>query len=211
MSGAYPRDRGVGGGIVTRQRIYGEDTVWGAWMRSLGQPGGPLPSSSKTRGTTVNDWDVIVHQYKTPVDNQGTRDVHCMMFLECKTRLADVSPTQTETLWFNHQAICKKFQASLPGSKQKVSVWHYGVSILSCHGDDPAHAQFFRWGRFDRNGRIVYHDVSLETVILLLTFDYDPDTIRHNSFRRHHKVSVYTAHVQTPMGVLIEQTIKRRS
>ena len=196
---------------MTRQRMYGSDNVWGAWVRSLGGYGGPLPSSSLMRGTTINDWDMIVHQYKTPVDNQGTRDVHCLMFVECKTRLALVAPSQAETLWFNHQATRKKYQVRKVASANKVAVWHYGVSVLSCEGDDPARAQHFRWGRFDDAGRIVYHDINADTVVGLLAFDCDPDTLRANSFRRHHKVRLISRMVTTPLGFLVEESYKQAS
>jgi len=190
---------------VTRQRTYGNDTVWGAWVRSLGGQGGPLPSSSPFRGTTINDWDMIVHQYKTPIDNQGSREVHCLMFVECKTRLAMVAPSQAETLWFNHQATRKKYQARLVAKPNRVAVWHHGVSVLSCEGDDPAHAQQFRWGRFDDVGRIVYHDIDIDMAVGLLAFDYDPDTLKKTCFRRHHKVHNITRRVLTPLGLWVEE------
>jgi hypothetical protein len=196
---------------MTRQRMYGSDNVWGKWVRSLGAYGGPLPSSSLMRGTTINDWDMIVHQYKTPVDNQGTRDVHCLMFVECKTRLATVASSQAETLWFNHQATRKKYQARKVASDAKVAVWHYGVSVLSCEGDDPACAQRFRWGRFDHEGRIVYRDINADTVIRLLAFDCDADTLRPNSFRRHHKVQTINRLVLTPLGLWVEEQAVKRS
>jgi hypothetical protein len=201
----------MGGAAVTRQRIYGDDNVWGAWVRHLGRHGGPLPSSSPQRGTTINDWDMIVHQYKTPVDQLGTREVHCLMFVECKTRLANVSSTQQETLWFNHQYTFRKSQACLVGGRQKVSVWHFGVSVLRCEGDDPMCARRFEWGRFDEHGYLRYRAVDASLVTQLLSFDVDADTLRRASFRRHHKNEPYVKHVLTPMGLLVEEYGVRRS
>ena len=195
---------------MTRQRLYGDDNVWGAWVRALGCAGGPLPSSGLNRGTTINDWDMILHQYKTPVDRQGTRDVHCMMCVECKTRLAGVSPTQSETLWLHHQSIRQKYQALTIGRTRKIAVWHFGVSVLRCDGEDPAYAQRFDWGRFTPSGDIVYRAVTLDTVIELLQFNLDPDTLARTSFRRHHKVSQISRQVLTPLGFAVEeQQIKR--
>jgi hypothetical protein len=162
------------------------------------------------RGTTVNDWDMIVHQYKTPVDKQGTRDVHCLMFVECKTRFATVASSQAEMLWFMHQLTYKKFQAERIGCSGKVSVWHYGVSVLSCETDDPATSQRFQWGRFDREGRLVYAPLDTDSIIGLMAFDYDPDTLRRTSFRRHHKTQKEKRLVLTPLGLwVVEEFIKR--
>ena len=185
---------------MTRQRIYGEDNVWGKWVRGLGQKDGPLPSASETRGTTVNDWDMIVHQYKTPVDRLGTRSIHCMMFIECKTRMADVAQTQTETLWFSHQLLSKKRELLQVGTSGRVAVWHFGVSVLRCDTDDPATATLFTWGRFNKRGHICYQTVSLAVVIDALCFNRDPDTLHRMTFRRHHKTQVITCVETMPLG-----------
>jgi len=196
---------------MTRERIYGSDPVWGQWVRSLGVRGGPLPSASDLRGTTVNDWDLILHQYKTPVDNQGTRDVHCLMFVECKTRMAEVASTQTETLWLWHQGTKRKYQAKLVNSKKRVAVWNYGASVLRCDSDDPATATWFDWGRFDDNGRLFYRQLDTASVIELLAFDREPDTLALASFRRHHKVRHLTRTVRVPLGFEVYEHYKQSS
>ena len=196
---------------MTRQRIYGADSVWGAWVRSLGAKDGPLPSISATRGTTINDWDMIVHQYKTPVDSQGSRDVHCLMYVECKTHMGSVAPSQAETLWFNHQATAKKINVKQLNKSGRVAVWHYGVSLLSCDKADPACSLVFRWGRFDDAGRIQYYNVDMATIVHLLRFDLDPDTLRPTSFRRHHKVQYITRRILTPLGFWIDETYRTAS
>jgi hypothetical protein len=193
---------------MTRQRVYGSDPLWGAWVRSFGGKDGPLPSSSLLRGTTVNDWDMIIHQYKTPVDRQGTRDVQCLMFVECKTRFASVAATQQETLWMLHQRLKWKGQLHTLNRARLITAWLFGVSFLSCETDNPATSEVFRWSRFDLNGNLVSYDVDLETVLALLAFDLDPDTLTLLSFRRHHKVQRVHRRVLTPLGIWVDESYK---
>jgi hypothetical protein len=137
------------------------------------------------------------------------------MFVEYKTRLSDVSISQTETLWFNHQISSKQFhkrqELSLLGCVGKITVWHFGVSVLRCDTDDPATSSCFDWGRFDEYGRLYYRTVSAPTIIELFQFNRNPDTLLKMSFRRHHNTQVIT-HVETvPLGFQVYRDEVRRS
>ena len=196
---------------MTRQRVYGSDTLWGSWIRSFGGGSGPLPSSSFLRGTTVNDWDMILHQYKTPVDNTGTREVQCLMFVECKTRFGAIASTQQETLWMLHQRLYWKGKTRKIGRAEPVTTWMYGVSFLGCETDNPATSQVFRWQRFAADGTLTTQHIDLDTTLAILRFDLDPDTLNALSFRRHHKTQQIHRKILTPLGIWIDEVVTQRS
>ncbi len=60
---------------MTRDRMFGSDTDFCAWMRACKE----LPSSSDDFGFSASDNDVTVHRYKTVVDAKGTRDIQGLM------------------------------------------------------------------------------------------------------------------------------------
>jgi hypothetical protein len=206
----------MGGVGMTRARIYGEDNMWGKWLRSAGGANDWLPSSSDDRGYTVNDWDAIIHAYKMPVDKLGTREVQCLMFLECKTRMGLVSDSQRETLWINHRKTIGKSRMRVSvkrvGARAALStVWHFGVSVLQCDGDSPATSSRFGWGRFQESGRIEYAEVSSEQVKALLRFDINPDDFAPMDYRRRHKTEEIEIVETSPLGFKVYSKKWRRS
>ena len=79
---------------MTRQRHFGNDTPFCAWMRAHPR----LPSSGPVFGFTATDSDVVVHRYKAEVDGVGTRDMQAIMQIEVKTSMSQPKPSQLDTL-----------------------------------------------------------------------------------------------------------------
>lgn len=196
---------------MTRSRMYGSDHEFGAWLRGLGVAGGPLPSISQDRGTTITDWDGCIHQYKTPRDGKGTRDIHCMITIEAKSRFSDIPSSQLETLWFQHQSIVKSGKKNdrqeFPDDVLRIrnrsnpsqEIWHFGVAVIRYNTPAVKDATVFQWGRFDYRGNMKYREIGIDIVIRLLQFDYNPCHLIPMAFRRHHKTKI----VETEEGLPI--------
>jgi hypothetical protein len=187
---------------MTRDRIFGEhETPFGRWLRSKGHEG-VLPSSS----LVASDCDFIIHRYKMEVDGIGQRAVQALMFLEVKTRNADPSDSQRDTMWLNH-LLCSDKRKKVNGR----SVWHFGVSFLSLPGETPDDAPGARWGRFQKGGVIHWTHISSRQIEQLLHFDIDPDSFCARPFRRHHVTREVQVVERFPLGFQSETRIKHAS
>lgn len=196
---------------MTRSRMYGSDSDFGEFLRSLGVAGGPLPSVSPDRGTTITDWDGCIHQYKTPVDKKGTRNIHCMITIEAKSRFADIPPSQLETLWFQHQSIVKTGKKDnrqeypddvlriVNRSNSSQEIWNFGIAVIRYNTSSAKDATKFQWGRFDYRGNMKYREIGIDMLIKLLMFDCNPCRLTPMDFRRHHKTRV----IETEEGLPI--------
>jgi hypothetical protein len=168
-------------GAMTIHRRDGNDSPFGAWLRR--QP------ELSSQHFVASDIDWVIHRYKPEIDSVGSREVNYMMFVEVKTFSANLTPSQHESLWFQHQF----FQAKqgkkllmLVGGKSRRAVWHFGVSVLVFTGHSPEDSQI-KWGRFISDGSLTFRDITKHELVRLLRFDLHPDILNPMSARRHHK------------------------
>ena len=68
----------------------------------------------------------------------------------------------------------KNLVVSLPNSIEEVH--NYGVSFVSLSGTTPGNSETIRWGRFASGPfDVVWHEVSEELLIRLMSAEVDPD------------------------------------
>ena len=106
---------------MTRDRIIGEDTPFGAWMRRN-------EKLSSTEFVTC-DIDHCIHRYKTTVDGYGTREIQNLMFLEVKQFGAGLRDSQRDTLYKLHKTMSTNGVVRIDGS----FIRNWGVSVLALH------------------------------------------------------------------------------
>jgi hypothetical protein len=191
---------------MTRDRIYGEDTPFGRWMRNEGRITGTMPSTA----FVSSDCDHIIHRYKTVVDGYGTRDVQALMLIEVKTNGAKPGFSQVDSMWLSH--LC----ANTSKPRRRVvhsghAIFHHGVSFLSFSGTSPDDSKSIEWGRFASAARINWRRINTENLIDLLMFDIHPDNFERNPYRRHHVTRALEKIVTFPLGFDSAVTITTRS
>lgn len=120
--------------------------------------------------------------------------VQCVMQLELKTHGSELTEAQRDTLYIanqimrnrrqtptknlRHQAGTAPLKAYSTMSGHNVHVRNFGVQLLRLSGTSPDDSEHIWWGK----GR----EIEIETLIQLLRFDLDPDTLRPLDLRRHH-------------------------
>lgn len=195
---------------MTRTRVYGSDAEFGRWVRCQRD----MDSSPNGAALTVNDVDYLFHRYMVNVDAEGTRDVHCMLWLEVKTRGGSVSQSQRQTLWLSHQLLNSKKALLDCGGQRKVAVWNFGVFVLQL-GVTCAYpgqgSEYVHWCQFDDCGNLIRTQITVDTLRDILTFRTRPDTLQPLSLRRHHKTRELVNTVVTDLGFKVDEVVKRRS
>ena len=187
---------------MTKRRIYGEDKLMMEWVRNHPK----MPSYSMNHGRTVNDVDFLIHQYKTSVDNQGTREIQFMMHVETKSRSGRPDAAQADTLHKEHKM--KVGTKRIDG----VQVRHHGVSILSMSGTTPSDSETLSWGRFLHDDPVItYTSITEEDLLGLLTFERHPDNLEHIDLRRHHKTQRICKYESAPLGFEVPVVKTKRS
>ena len=191
---------------MTRDRVYGEDTPFGRWMREQGRIVGTMPSSA----FVSSDCDYIIHRYKTVVDGYGTRDIQALMILEVKTNGAKPRFAQVDSMWLTH--LC----ANTNKSRRKVehanhAIFHHGVSVLSMSGTTPDNSQAMQWGRFAQAAVINWREITVDNLVDLMMFNIDPDNLQRSPYRRHHKSQTIQRVSMQPLGFPALETIIKRS
>lgn len=187
---------------MTRQRTYGEDTPFGAWLRRQ-------PALSSTH-FVASDVDWVLHRYRLDEDKVGTRDLNFMMLLETKTHGARLNSSQQETLWFQHQLLKRSGQLRLIGARAKRAVWSFGVSVLVMDGESPACGGMV-WARFRSDGSLSEKCVSEQQLIQLFRFDLHPDSLKPMIARRHHKTREMVVCEKTQLGFYADRVDVHRS
>jgi len=191
---------------MTRERIYGSDTEFCAWMRSCRD----LPSYSKDFGFVASDNDVTVHRYLTAVDGVGTREVQALMQLEVKTRKGKPSASQIDTL----------SKLNLFSSEKVVDgvyVRFFGVFVLVLSGESPDDSRQMWWGTIPKGkmlnnaSNMNFKQISKCNLISLLRFDLHPINLSKQPFRRHHKTNEVIVVETTPLGFECERKLVIRS
>ena len=199
---------------MTRTRFFGSDAPFCAWLREQKRE---LPSKDyeSVIGISVTDCDLILHRFKTEVDSEGTREIQAIMMLEVKTRNADPTFAQIDTLKVFHNTIRRK-----PWEDQATGqvLFNFGVSFLKLSDLTPADSKTMHWGRLIVNkrfkqvdGQIQWKPINLDTLHKLMRFDVHPTTFAWRPFRRHHKTKELEQLVQYPLGFVARTKIKFRS
>lgn len=193
---------------MTRQRAHGNDSCFGDWIRCQED------IDSVINGVTLNDIDMMVHQYRTNLDALGLRPVHLMLQVEVKVLGGVPNPYQRQTLFFQHQRLNGK-EFLVDAKKQdgsKISVWHFGVYVLSCPGFYPGdNSDYVTWYRWSHTGSLVPTEVTVEKLKSILRFDLRPDDLSELSIRRHHKTTELIVSELTPLGLCVDSLVTRRS
>ncbi len=191
---------------MTRDRYYGSDTEFCAWLRACKE----LPSFGKDFGLSVSDNDVTIHRYMTSVDGLGTREVQAIMQIEVKTRLGKPPTAQMDTLSkLNMFAKQKETRQGI--------VRFFGVFILVMDGLSPDDSKLMFWGIIPKSlivtdaKKLKWRSIDRNDLIRLLRFEIHPATFEPNVFRRHHKTRKLVQVVRTPLGFNVDEHVIHKS
>lgn len=191
---------------MTRQRIYGSDTEFCAWIRGCKE----LPSIGHDFGLAVSDNDITLHRYMTSVDSIGTREVQAIMQLEVKTRKGKPPAAQMDTLSKLNMFATQKT------TKQGV-VRFFGVFILVMSDTTPDNSKLMWWGVIPKTlitadaSKLIWKKIDREKLIQLLRFERHPRNFEMQPFRRHHLTRVITETVAMPLGFKVDVPVVRKS
>jgi hypothetical protein len=189
---------------MTRARLSRDgETPFGAWLRAH-------PAlESHTTSLAVTDADWIFHKYRLHRDSLGRRDVQLMMFLEVKCFGAVPSASQEDTLYMLHQCMHELGrQVRNLGNRQPVTLWHFGVFVLSLPGAAPQDQAAYRWGAFGPAGRLEWRTGTAAQLAQLLAFERRPDTFQPLDLRRHHASREVWITEQTPLGFAVDRPLR---
>jgi|GEM_PF-6378683 len=192
---------------MTRERFYGSDTDFCAWMRACKD----LPSSGHDFGFAACDNDITVHRYKTVVDRIGTRDVQALMQIEIKTRGGVPPMSQMDTLsklnLFRGQKHLKDGQV----------IRFFGVFVLVMDGTTPTNSTIMRWGSMRHSGpvndasKLKWRDITLNLLIKLLRFEIDPHSFESEPLRRRHSSQEIIIIRKADLGFEYEEKLRKDS
>lgn len=185
---------------MTRDRIYGEDSAFSAWVR-----GNKLLPAAEIVAT---DTDLWMHRYKTHIDSIGERNLQSLIMIEAKTRGAKPNSSQQDTLLKIHRTISNP-RRSIYVKNQLIR--NFGVACFSMSGTTPSNSELMQWGRFCDNDTINWKTIDQDILTELLRFDRHPDTLDKNTFRRHHKTKRLITQEIQPMGFVTEVLVTKRS
>jgi hypothetical protein len=137
---------------------------------------------SRTAGIVRFDVDVLLHKYKTLIDNASSRDVQFMMFVEVKTMMAEPSESQIDTLSLlnnvlrnrqvnMHRSPRKQMGGQLRkvyshAKKKEVKLFLFGGHLLQISGTDPENSIRMLWDR---------KPITQGDLLKILRFEVDPD------------------------------------
>lgn len=170
--------------------IHTAETALERWIR------GAEALDSRVKGIVRFDCDILLHRYKMLEDKKGARAVQCMMLVEGKTRNANVTAAQRDTLSMFSQVIRNRrtnihrqkrgrhAQDHLAPAivyshilRRGVRLFLFGAHLLRMNGDDPTNSSFIQWDNTE---------IDEATLLRLLAFELDPDTLRPTDWRRRY-------------------------
>lgn len=191
---------------MTRDRLFGSDVAVMSWCREKARTG-ELPAYSEECGVVQTDVDAYWHRYKTCVDRIGTRELQLFMEIEWKTRGGELTKSQEDTYR-------KKHATTLPMLR-----WHgqelrnYGIAVVRLSGTTPDDSEWIKWGRFigGQVSGVIWSQITVDQLIQLIRFDLHPDTLKQNTFRRHHKTGVIHTIEKSDLGFEVVREIVQRS
>lgn len=127
------------------------------------------------------DLDMLLHRYKTCSDGVGTREIQCMMFVEVKTFMADMSDAQRDTLGVlndllrnrrknihsNPRKQCGNLTKVRSRMLQRdIRIALFGGHLLQMDSSDPDNSSRILWDR---------EQIAKDELIAVLRFENDPD------------------------------------
>jgi hypothetical protein len=143
------------------------------------------------------DLDVLLHRYKLATDQKSTRCLQCLMFIEVKTRDAEPSACQRDTLSLMSQVLRNRRRNVCRDKRGRhaqdhaplamafswllgrdVRIKMFGGHLLQLSGDDPPTSDRLRWD---------HRPISHANLIALLRFEIDPDSLLPIDWRRRYR------------------------
>ena len=159
------------------------ETSFGRWIRNN-------PDLDSQKGFCVIDQDYLIHRFKV----DGKREFQCIMQVEIKTFGAEPSDAQRDTLHIWNQLTrnrketpTKKLRFQAGGTatecyslmlKRYINVRCFGSHVLTFSDLGPDESEWIEWDK---------KRISEETLVALLRFDVDPDTLKPIDLRNHHR------------------------
>jgi len=134
-----------------------------------------------------------------------------MLTIEAKGRNGLPDRAQQETLFHEHQLLTYRKRRLISSFGGRRAVWHFGVFVLSWDGENVPEDGMVRWGRFGADGKIVFTEITINTLIGICGFNIHPSTLEPLTLRRHHKTSRLLEIQKTPLGFEVSQVVTRRS
>lgn len=161
---------------MTAPRRDGNEEPWRSWIRRH------RDLDSVRAGLAVTDSDMWFHLYLSKTDNIGTRELQHIMLTEWKTHGAGVGQSQADTLQVIDAVLRnpgRRFvQVPMRNGLRNVRSW--GVHTVRLSSADPSCSEWITW-----DGKLINE----ATLVDLLTFKRNPDTLQERSDRRHHAPS----------------------
>jgi hypothetical protein len=169
-----------------RQRVYGVDFAFLAWMRQ--HPG----MHSVIDRHVVSDFDVVIHRYRDRRATNPKHRVDNLMILDTKThargpQLGTFAQSDTYALLNalftskvrrgKHWRV-RSYVTYVGGEKRRVRWW--GQHVLAMTGDRPENSEAMWWN--DRE-----QPIELQTLEQMLVFARDPYTLEAVDYRDHHE------------------------
>jgi hypothetical protein len=148
------------------------------------------PGLDSAKGFTFMDKDIICHRFKT---DHG-RSLQYLMMVEVKTRGAQLSDSQRDTIWIIDQLLRNRKDTPTKKTDRRqvegvvtmvksfiqrgeVRARVFGYHVLRLSGDSPDDSAEITWDS---------RRITLEQLVGLLRFDLDPDNLLPMDNRSHH-------------------------
>lgn len=147
------------------------------------------PELKSCLGFTFMDKDLVCHRFKT---THG-RGFQCLMFVEFKSCGAQLNDTQRDTMHMVNQMF--RTDSSTPTKKARRHTEQTPKTVRSFLGGSEVRVKAFGYHLVRMNGRnpslsnqIIWDktEIAEDTLVALLRFDVNPDTLRPMDWRIHH-------------------------
>lgn len=159
------------------------ETAFSRWIRRY-------PELASEEGYGLADQDLVWHKFRI----KQSRDFQLMMDIEVKTHGADLTLSQRDTLLIRHQLIANRYETPTKKTRwqaghtvrwvfsailgRKTWVRHFGVHVLRLENTAPNDSEWIEWDK---------KRIDEATLVSILKFDLDPDTLQPMDYRSHHR------------------------